>query len=404
MKRSTLLLCREIEKTTAAALHRSAAVPPRLLLPSMPRECPVSVRSFARLCCYCKQSCRKSSLDYLEVLHTTSSQNVRRYHRHLRQHLSVLEDERSVVDFIKKNIVYKKDGIIALNKPPGLPVAGKKGGEDDPAQVPSISSLMPHIVDLLDSPAAEIAVVEMSGLVLLGEDRITAQEISAKFQEARRKRVFLRTYKSIVCGVPEPKEGVLKMYLGDDVIHGKRMTVVHHDPSQKKINQGLVWSAETNYKVVSENRELGCALLELQPLRVRRHQLQVQLAAKLCPVLGDHTYSHQVQTILGEPMLIDPRQIPAPSSVCQPMLVALRHSYLPHPSGQVLPHPVKRALSLTHSQASCLPLFIHLHHALIPGWRGRGDIAVVAPLPSHFSRALQELQLHNTEPRRIAGR
>ncbi|XP_071478426.1 mitochondrial mRNA pseudouridine synthase RPUSD3-like [Diadema antillarum] len=281
------------------------------------------------------------------------------------------------------------DGIIALNKPPGLPVAGKKGGEDDPAQVPSISSLMPHIVDLLDSPAAEIAVgveKEMSGLVLLGEDRITAQEISAKFQEARRKRVFLRTYKSIVCGVPEPKEGVLKMYLGDDVIHGKRMTVVHHDPSQKKINQGLVWSAETNYKVVSENRELGCALLELQPLRVRRHQLQVQLAAKLCPVLGDHTYSHQVQTILGEPMLIDPRQIQAPSS------------------GQVLPHPVKRALSLTHSQASCLPLFIHLHHALIPGWRGQGDIAVVAPLPSHFSRALQELQLHNTEPRRIAGR
>lgn len=28
----------------------------------------------------------------------------------------------------------------------------------------------------------------------------------------------------------------------------------------------------------------------------------------LCPILGDHTYSHQVQTILGKPILMDPHQ------------------------------------------------------------------------------------------------
>ncbi|XP_792877.2 mitochondrial mRNA pseudouridine synthase RPUSD3 [Strongylocentrotus purpuratus] len=342
-----------------------------------------AVRRTYVACC-----CRRSKDDRIQSSITAHSFAKRRYHRQLLQHLNNSKDEEAVLHYLKKNIVYQQDGIVAINKPPGLGVSGKVN-EDDESSPLTLSSMMSQVADFTDCPSAEIAQgleKEASGLLLLAENRMAAKKLQSKIKEARNRRQFIKTYRSIVCGIPETKIGVSKMYLGSDVIGGINMTVGRHNPSGRQIRDGDVWSAETKYRVISENKELGCAFIELQPLRVKRHQLQVQMVNDLCPILGDHTYSHQVQTILGKPILMDPHQALGVHNI------------------QVLSPGIRKALAMTRPQVSLLPLFLHLHHVVLPEWAGHQDVTITAPLPSHFTRALKELGLRSSEDvKQLAG-
>ncbi|XP_030657926.1 mitochondrial mRNA pseudouridine synthase RPUSD3 isoform X3 [Nomascus leucogenys] len=98
------------------------------------------------------------------------------------------------------------------------------------------------------------------------------------------------------------------------------------------------------------------------------------MVLQLCPVLGDHTYSARVGTVLGQRFLL-----PAENT---------------KPQRQVLDEALLRRLHLTPSQAAQLPLHLHLHRLLLPGTRDRDTpIELLAPLPPYFSRTLQCLGL-----------
>lgn len=66
------------------------------------------------------------------------------------------------------------------------------------------------------------------------------------------------------------------------------------------------------------------------------------------------------------------------------------------PTLQVLSSGIKKALGMTRPQVSLLPLFLHLHQMVLPEWAGHRDVTIVAPLPSHFTRALKELGLSSS--------
>lgn len=66
------------------------------------------------------------------------------------------------------------------------------------------------------------------------------------------------------------------------------------------------------------------------------------------------------------------------------------------PTLQVLNPGIRKALGMTRPQVSLLPLFLHLHCVVLPEWAGQRDVTIVAPLPSHFTRALKELGLSSS--------
>ena len=93
-------------------------------------------------------------------------------------------------------------------------------------------------------------------------------------------------------GIPEIKQAELKAYMIKD--ESTKTVSVFDRPSVK--TKTMI----TKYKVLKENRELGLALLEVDLITGRTHQIRAHLAHIGYPLLGDGKYgSNKVNRELG---------------------------------------------------------------------------------------------------------
>ncbi|XP_068838717.1 mitochondrial mRNA pseudouridine synthase RPUSD3 isoform X2 [Capricornis sumatraensis] len=241
----------------------------------------------------------------------------------------------------------------------------------------TLLSVLPELSRSLGLGEQELQVVrasgkEASGLVLLSSCPQTASRLQKFFAHSQRARRPTATYCAVTDGIPVTSEGKIQAALKLEHIDGVNLVVPVQSPSRKDIMEGVKRTL-SHFRVVATGS--GCALVQLQPLTVFPNQLQAHMALQLCPVLGDHTYSARVGTVLGQRFLL-----PVEST---------------KPQRQVLDEALLGRLCLTASQAARLPLHLHLHCLRLPGTRPRDPpTELLAPLPSYFSRTLQCLGLH----------
>ncbi|XP_064448885.1 mitochondrial mRNA pseudouridine synthase RPUSD3 isoform X2 [Mirounga angustirostris] len=241
----------------------------------------------------------------------------------------------------------------------------------------TLFSVLPELSQSLGLRDRELQVVqasgkETSGLVLLSSCPQTASRLQKFFIHSRRAQRPTATYCAVTDGIPASSEGNIQVALKLEHIDGIDLVIPVKSPSRKDLQEGVKRTL-SHFHVVA--RGSGCALVQLQPLTVFPSQLQVHLVLQLCPVLGDHTYSARVGTVLGQRFLL-----PAEST---------------KPQRQVLDEALLRHLHLTPAQAAQLPLHLHLHCLHLPGMRPReAPMKLLAPLPPYFSRTLQCLGLH----------
>ncbi|NXX73280.1 RUSD3 synthase, partial [Spizella passerina] len=281
--------------------------------------------------------------------------------------------------------------LLALNKPPGLPVLGRPGDL-------SLDVLLPALRRRLGLPA-ELHVVkaparEYSGLVLLSSCYHTTKKLQQFFTDARWRGQYPATYRAITVGVPAEVEGEISTGLswqqqGDRaMVRGCRWAGGAGDtpgsaegcalqavpvpaPGRRSLARKDVKSTLTRYRVLSAVG--GCALLQLQPrtgewpptppppqapfltLAISPcpcsspafpEQLQVHLTLLLCPALGDHKHSSRVGRVLGVPFFLSPESAPA--------------------STQVLDEKLLSRLGISPRQLHHLPLHIHLQELVLP--------------------------------------
>ncbi|MCC6214878.1 MAG: class I SAM-dependent methyltransferase [Polyangiaceae bacterium] len=158
------------------------------------------------------------------------------------------------------------DGLLVVDKPPGLPTHGGARAGDD---------VVGRIAEWL-GPAARIGVhsrldVGTSGALLL----VTDPRRNAEVAGAKERGAIERTYVAGVVDRGLPAAGTLEHRL---VVGGGRARVVRRG--------GLV--ARTRFEVLE--RRAGRALVRLWPETGRTHQLRVQLAAIGAPIAGDPLY------------------------------------------------------------------------------------------------------------------
>ena len=186
------------------------------------------------------------------------------------------EEMRPSPQEIPLNIVYEDADLAVIDKPAGLvvhPAAGHHEGTLVNALLHALGDLSrvagearPGIVHMLDR--------DTSGLMVVAKN----DPSPLRLQEMVRERVLKRHYLALVHGVPRTRLGTIEAPVGRDARDRKRMAVT--SPGGKH--------AITHFRV--RQAFAACALLEVELVTGRTHQIRVHLAYIGHAVAGDREY------------------------------------------------------------------------------------------------------------------
>jgi len=175
------------------------------------------------------------------------------------------------------DILFEDHHLIVVNKPAPLLTQAPEG-------VPSLEALVKaYIKEKYAKPAGVYLGVPhrldrpVSGAIVFARNTKAAQRVHAQFHEHQVKKI----YWAIVEGLPTPEEGTWENW----------MRKVPDEPRAELAQEGEPGAkhALLSYRVLEQLPE-NCALLELEPLTGRMHQLRAQSGWRGHAVLGDTTY------------------------------------------------------------------------------------------------------------------
>ena len=190
-------------------------------------------------------------------------------------------------EMVRAAVIYRDDDLIALNKPPGLPVqAGSRVARHLDGMLDALrfdAAEAPRLVHRLDR--------DTSGVFLLARHAAAARELTALF----RSRELRKLYWALVAGVPKPAQGRIDAPLAKRQMGDGERVVATAEGGQRAI---------TDYALIeAAGRRLSW--LALMPRTGRTHQLRVHTASVFGhPVVGDGKYGGEAAFPAGfEPRL-----------------------------------------------------------------------------------------------------
>jgi 23S rRNA pseudouridine1911/1915/1917 synthase len=185
-----------------------------------------------------------------------------------------------IAEPIPLTLLYQDNDIIVVDKPAGLTVHPAPGHPSGTlvnallAACPDLQgisgTLRPGIVHRLDK--------DTSGLLVVARNDRAMRALQQQLKD----REVHKTYLALVQGVPKPREGTIEAPIGRHPKNRKKQAVVAGGRE-----------AITKYRVREELAGGRYALLEVEPVTGRTHQIRVHMAATGHPVAGDAVYGRR---------------------------------------------------------------------------------------------------------------
>lgn len=170
---------------------------------------------------------------------------------------------------IDLDVLYEDEWLVAVNKPAGMVVhptyKNWAGTLLNGLLFRVAPGVQPRIVTRLDKDTSGVVVVAL------------AADVHTRIQRDAAAGHVRKQYLALVCGTPEPPEGVINAPLARSAADRRRVVV---DPAGRP--------SRTRYDVVSING--STTLVRCEPLTGRTHQIRVHLASRGWPVVGDLVY------------------------------------------------------------------------------------------------------------------
>lgn len=172
------------------------------------------------------------------------------------------------------DIIYEDNYIIAVNKPKDMPTHPSIGNHDNTLANACMYYFRNN--DFVFRPVTRLD-RDTTGIVVIAKDARTSALLSEQIQNG----LFKKTYYAITAGIPSPDHGRI-----DAPIGRAEGSILKREVRPDGQN------AVTNYRTLDAQN--GYALVEINLLTGRTHQIRVHFSHIGCPLLYDYMYGTEI--------------------------------------------------------------------------------------------------------------